>query len=143
MYPRINLVTLGVSNLQRSIDFYEKGLGWKRSEESNDNVAFFQIGVLVFSLFGEKALAEDIGIPFQKRQKFSGITLAQNQVSEAEVDIVINKVRALGAEILKEPQKVFWGGYSGYFRDFDGHIFEVAYNPFFPLNEKGEIVLNK
>ncbi|MCG6140365.1 VOC family protein [Leptospira mtsangambouensis] len=143
MYPRINLVTLGVSNLQRSIDFYEKGLGWKRSEESNDNVAFFQIGVLVFSLFGEKALAEDIGIPFQKRQKFSGITLAQNQVSEAEVDIVINKVRALGATILKEPQKVFWGGYSGYFKDFDGHIFEVAFNPFFPLNEKGEIVLNK
>lgn len=143
MYPRINLVTLGVSNLQRSIDFYEKGLGWKRSEESNDNVAFFQIGTIVLSLFGEGALAEDIGIPFQKRQEFSGITLAQNQTSEAEVDVVINKVRALGATILKEPQKVFWGGYSGYFKDFDGHIFEVAFNPFFPLNEKGEIVLNK
>ncbi|WP_243398681.1 VOC family protein, partial [Leptospira meyeri] len=139
----INLITLGVSDLQRSIDFYEKGLGWKRSEESNDSVAFFQIGAVVFALFGEKDLAEDIGIPFQKRQDFSGITLAQNQTSEAEVDAVMNKVRSLGASILKEPQKVFWGGYSGYFRDFDGHIFEVAYNPFFPLNEKGEIVLSK
>lgn len=143
MYPRINIITLGVSDLQRSILFYEKGLGWKRSEESNDSVAFFQIGAVVFALFGEEALAEDIGIPFQKRQEFSGITLAQNQTSEAEVDVVINKVRSLGATILKEPQKVFWGGYSGYFRDFDGYIFEVAYNPFFPLNEKGEIVLNK
>ncbi|EKJ87552.1 hypothetical protein CLV96_2613 [Leptospira meyeri] len=143
MHPRINLITLGVSDLQRSIDFYEKGLGWKRSEESNDSVAFFQIGAVVFALFGEKDLAEDIGIPFQKRQDFSGITLAQNQTSEAEVDAVMNKVRSLGATILKEPQKVFWGGYSGYFRDFDGHIFEVAYNPFFPLNEKGEIVLSK
>ncbi|PJZ81648.1 VOC family protein [Leptospira meyeri] len=143
MHPRINLITLGVSDLQRSIDFYEKGLGWKRSEESNDSVAFFQIGAVVFALFGEKDLAEDIGIPFQKRQDFSGITLAQNQTSEAEVDAVMNKVRSLGASILKEPQKVFWGGYSGYFRDFDGHIFEVAYNPFFPLNEKGEIVLSK
>ncbi|PJZ47219.1 VOC family protein [Leptospira brenneri] len=143
MYPRINLITLGVSDLQRSVDFYEKGLGWKRSEESNDNVAFFQIGAVVFGLFGEKSLAEDIGIPFQNRQEFSGITLAQNQTSEAEVDAVFEKVRALGAKILKEPQKVFWGGYSGYFKDFDGHIFEVAYNPFFPLNEKGEIVLNK
>ncbi|PKA11240.1 glyoxalase [Leptospira meyeri] len=139
----MNLITLGVSDLQRSIDFYEKGLGWKRSEESNDSVAFFQIGAVVFALFGEKDLAEDIGIPFQKRQDFSGITLAQNQTSEAEVDAVMNKVRSLGASILKEPQKVFWGGYSGYFRDFDGHIFEVAYNPFFPLNEKGEIVLSK
>ncbi|MCT8334532.1 VOC family protein [Leptospira sp. 85282-16] len=143
MYPRINLITLGVSDLQRSINFYEKGLGWKLSKESNDNVAFFQIGALVFGLFGEKALAEDIGIPFQNRQEFSGITLAQNQTSEAEVDAVINKVRSLGAIILKEPQKVFWGGYSGYFKDFDGHIFEVAYNPFFPLNEKGEIILSK
>ncbi|EMJ88345.1 VOC family protein [Leptospira meyeri] len=143
MHPRINLITLGVSDLQRSIDFYEKGLGWKRSEESNDSVAFFQIGAVVFALFGEKDLAEDIGIPFQKRQDFSGITLAQNQTSEAEVDAVMNKVCSLGATILKEPQKVFWGGYSGYFRDFDGHIFEVAYNPFFPLNEKGEIVLSK
>ncbi|TGM72181.1 VOC family protein [Leptospira mtsangambouensis] len=143
MHPRINLITLGVSDLQRSIDFYEKGLGWKRSEESNDSVTFFQLGAIVFALFGEKDLAEDIGIPFQKRQEFSGITLAQNQTSEAEVDVVINKVRSLGATILKEPEKVFWGGYSGYFRDFDGHIFEVAYNPFFPLNQKGEIVLNK
>ncbi|EMY62198.1 VOC family protein [Leptospira terpstrae] len=143
MFPRINLITLGVSDLQRSIDFYEKGLGWKRSEESNDSVAFFQIGAVVFGLFGEEDLAKDIGIPFQKRQEFSGITLAQNLTSEAEVDSVIEKVRKLGAKILKEPQKVFWGGYSAYFQDPDGHIFEVAYNPFFPLNQKGEIVLNK
>ncbi|TGL51511.1 VOC family protein [Leptospira kemamanensis] len=142
MFPRINLITLGVSDLKRAVQFYETGLGWKKSEESNENVAFFQIGALVFGLFGEKELAEDIGIPFQKRQDYSGITLAQNLESESEVDRVIEVVRKLGAVILKEPQKVFWGGYSAYFKDLDGHIFEVAYNPFFPLNAKGEIELN-
>ncbi|TGL08355.1 VOC family protein [Leptospira bouyouniensis] len=143
MFPRINLITLGVSDLQKSVHFYKTGLGWKKSLESNDKVAFFQIGALVFALFGEKDLADDIGIPFQKRQEYSGITLAQNVESEIEVDKIINGVRKLGAVILKEPQKVFWGGYSAYFKDFDGHIFEIAYNPFFPLNEKGEVVLNQ
>lgn len=143
MFPRINLITLGVSDLKRAVQFYETGLGWKKSEESNENVAFFQIGALVFGLFGEKELAEDIGIPFQKRQDYSGITLAQNLESESEVDRVIEVVRKLGAVILKEPQKVFWGGYSAYFKDLDGHIFELAYNPFFPLNAKGEIELSK
>ncbi|TGL57815.1 VOC family protein [Leptospira jelokensis] len=143
MFPRINLITLGVSDLQKAVHFYETGLGWKKSLESNDKVAFFQIGALVFALFGENDLADDIGIPFQKRQEYSGITLAQNVGSESEVDQIINGVRALGAEVLKEPQKVFWGGYSAYFKDLDGHIFEIAYNPFFPLNEKGEIELSK
>ncbi|MBL0955060.1 MAG: VOC family protein [Leptospira sp.] len=143
MFPRINLITLGVSDLNRAVQFYETGLGWKKSKESNENVAFFQIGALVLGLFGEKDLANDIGIPFQNRQEYSGLTLAQNVESEAEVDRIINIVRKLGATILKEPQKVFWGGYSAYFKDFDGHIFEVAYNPFFPLNEKGEIELKQ
>lgn len=143
MYPRINLITLAVSDLNRAVHFYETGLGWKKSKESNESVAFFQIGALVLGLFGEKDLANDIGIPFQKRQEYSGITLAQNVEGEAEVDRIIESVRKLGAVILKEPQKVFWGGYSSYFKDLDGHIFEVTYNPFFPLNEKGEIKLNQ
>ncbi|MCW7460713.1 VOC family protein [Leptospira limi] len=143
MFPRINLITLGVSDLNRAVHFYETGLGWKKSKESNENVAFFQIGALVLGLFGEKDLANDIGIPFQNRQGYSGLTLAQNVESEAEVDRIIDVVRKLGATILKEPQKVFWGGYSAYFKDLDGHIFEVAYNPFFPLNEKGEIELKQ
>ncbi|MCG6146923.1 VOC family protein [Leptospira levettii] len=143
MFPRINLITLGVSDLNRAVHFYETGLGWKKSKESNENVAFFQIGALVLGLFGEKDLAKDIGIPFQNRQEYSGLTLAQNVETEAEVDRIINEVRKLGATILKEPQKVFWGGYSAYFKDLDGHIFEVAYNPFFPLNEKGEIELKQ
>ncbi|MCW7507002.1 VOC family protein [Leptospira levettii] len=143
MFPRINLITLGVSDLNRAVHFYETGLGWKKSKESNENVAFFQIGALVLGLFGEKDLAKDIGIPFQNRQEYSGLTLAQNVETEAEVDRIINEVRKLGAAILKEPQKVFWGGYSAYFKDLDGHIFEVAYNPFFPLNEKGEIELKQ
>jgi len=143
MFPRINLITLGVSDLNRAVHFYETGLGWKKSKESNENVAFFQIGALVLGLFGEKDLAKDIGIPFQNRQEYSGLTLAQNVETETEVDRIINEVRKLGATILKEPQKVFWGGYSAYFKDLDGHIFEVAYNPFFPLNEKGEIELKQ
>lgn len=143
MHPRINLITLGVADLNQAVHFYETGLGWKKSKESNDQVAFFQIGALVFALFGEMDLAKDIGIPFQKREGYSGITLAQNVESEEEVDRVIDVVRKLGAVVLKEPQKVFWGGYSSYFQDLDGHIFEVAYNPFFPLNGKGEIELNQ
>lgn len=143
MNPRINLITLGVKDLKLATAFYQKGLGWTLSEESTETVSFFQLGGLIFGLYGESDLAKDIGIPFSNRTSFSGITLAQNVASELEVDAIIEKVRGLGAVVLKEPQKVFWGGYSSYFQDLDGHIFEVAYNPFFPLNEKGEVILNK
>ncbi|TGN17401.1 VOC family protein [Leptospira idonii] len=140
MKQKLNLITLGVSDLSRSLQFYEKGLGWKKSSASQETVAFFQLNGLVLSLFNRKSLAEDAEVD-EKGSGFPGITLAYNAESEQEVDEVIEKVRSLGAKILKTPQKVFWGGYSAYFEDPDGHLFEVAHNPFFPLNAKGEVVL--
>jgi len=140
MKQKINLITLGVRDLKRSLDFYEKGLGWKKSNQSQETVAFFQLNGIVLSLFNRSSLAEDANVE-DNPTGFSSITLAYNAESEIEVDEVINKVRKLGANILKEPQKVFWGGYSAYFSDLDGHLFEVAHNPFFPLNEKGEVEL--
>lgn len=138
MKPNIHLITLGVEDLQRSIDFYEKGLGWKKSDQSQENVAFFSLSGIVFGLYPRHLLAEDAQIA-PEGSGFSGITLAHNCNSEAEVDEVFDLVKRLGAGIVKEPEKVFWGGYSGYFRDPDGHLFEVAYNPFFPFDENDVI----
>lgn len=135
MNPRINIITLAVENLAKSLDFYEKGLGWKKSAASQENIAFFQLGGIVLSLYPRQLLAEDAGIS-EEGSGFSGITLAYNAKSENEVDEVIAKVESLGAVIVKRPQKVFWGGYSSYFRDPDGHLFEVAFNPFFEFDDR-------
>lgn len=140
MKPRINLITLGVKDLQVSIDFYEKGLGWKRAKASQDSVAFFQLNGIVLSLYSREALAEDAQVPHEG-QGFSGITLAYNTKSEQEVDDIIEEVKKLGATITKTPQKVFWGGYSAYFKDPDGHLFEVAHNPFFDFDERDILTL--
>ena len=135
MQPRINIITLGVTDLQRAVDFYEKGLGWKRSKASQDNIVFFQLNGIVLSLYPKHLLAEDAAIPAEGNG-FPGITLAYNTKSEQEVDDVIKEVESLGATIVKHPQKVFWGGYSSYFKDTDGYLFEVAYNPFFEFDER-------
>lgn len=135
MNARINLITLGVDNLQASIEFYEKGLGWKKAKASQDDVAFFQLNGIVLSLYPKKLLAEDAQVS-PEGQGFSGITLAYNAKSEQEVDEVIEKVKQLGATVTKAPQKVFWGGYSSYFKDPSGYLFEVAYNPFFEFDER-------
>ncbi len=140
MEPRINLITLGVKDLKASLKFYEEGLGWKTSDASQDNVAFFQLGNIVLSLYPRDLLADDIKIS-PEGSGFSGITLAYNTRSEKEVEDVIAKVKKLGATIVKAPQKVFWGGYSSYFRDPDGHLFEVAYNPFFEMDKKGNLII--
>ncbi len=140
MKQKINLITLGVKDLKASLAFYEGGLGWQKSEQSQESVAFFQLNGLILSLFNRRSLAEDATVE-DSPTGFSALTLAYNTESEEEVNQVIETVRKLGARILKEPQKVFWGGYSAYFADPDGHIFEVAFNPYFPMNEKGEVVL--
>ncbi|MDF2456351.1 MAG: glyoxalase [Cytophagaceae bacterium] len=135
MNARINLITLGVKNLEAAIDFYEKGLGWQRAKASQDSVAFFQLNGIVLSLYSREALAEDAQVP-PEGQGFSGITLAYNTKSDQEVNDIIEEVKKLGATITKTPQKVFWGGYSAYFKDLDGHLFEVAHNPFFDFDER-------
>lgn len=137
---RINLVTLGVLDLATSIGFYER-LGWRRSQEaSQEGIAFLDLNGIILALFSRRALAQDAGVE-DTPPGFSGVTLAINLASEAEVDAAFAEAKAAGAAITKPPQKVFWGGYSGYFSDPDGHLWEIAHNPFFPLDNAGRIVL--
>lgn len=129
MEQRITLITLGVADLQVSTDFYENILGWKRSPLSSENIVFFELKCIILSLYERGALAEDATVD-DAGSGFKGFTMSQNVGSETEVDKLINDLRSKGVIILKEPQKVFWGGYSSYFADPDGNLWEVAYNPF-------------
>lgn len=139
MEPRLSLITLGVEDVARARAFYER-LGFKASSESNPSVTFFNAGGVVLGLFGRAALAEDAHVA-STASGFSGIALAHNVRSDAEVDAVIAEAIAAGAKLVKAGQKVFWGGYSGYFADPDGHLWEVAHNPFWRLGDNGDIVL--
>lgn len=139
MRQKLNLITLGVSDLAKSIAFYE-GLGWKKSPASVDELALFPLGGIVLSLYSRSALAED-AMTSDSKPGFSGITLSFNAKSEAEVNTVMKEVEAIGGEILKPAQKVFWGGYSGYFKDPDGHLIEVAHNPFWEFDEHDNLKL--
>jgi len=140
MRQKLTLVTLGVRDLQKSISFFEDGLGWKRSAASQDGVAFFQLNGMVLSLFGRKELAADANVP-EAGSGFPAFTLALNARDRAEVDSVLEQAAKAGAEIVKPAEEVFWGGYSGYFKDPEGFLFEVAHNPFWELDEKDNIIL--
>ena len=139
MQPRISFVTLGVADVAASGAFYE-GLGFKASAASQDDVTFFDAGGIVFALFGRAALAEDANVE-NSAPGFSGVALAHNVDSEDGVDRVLAESVAAGAKLVKPGQKAFWGGYSGYFADLDGHLWEVAYNPFMPLDSAGRVML--
>jgi uncharacterized protein len=138
MQQRLTLITLGVRDLKASAAFFER-LGWKRSCEALDGVRFYQCGSIGLSLYPRAALAADIGIADDGPHSFSGITIAHNGRSKADVDAILKEAEASGATIVKPAQDVFWGGYSGYFRDLDGHYWEVAWNPDFPLDESGAV----
>jgi uncharacterized protein len=135
MEQRISVVTLGVADLGRARAFYE-ALGWTPSSEGDD-VVFFQAGGIVFALWGRAELATDSGV--DDSGGWGGITLAHNVRSPEEVDRVIEDARMAGAGITREPAETFWGGYSGVFTDPDGHPWEVAHNPFWPLDEDGSV----
>jgi predicted lactoylglutathione lyase len=136
---RINLVTLGVADVAASTQFYER-LGWKKSSASNDSITFFHSAGTVLAIFGRDSLAEDAGVKCTD-SGFRGVTLAQNFGSEQEVDRAFEHAVGCGATGIKKPQKVFWGGYSSYFADPDGHLWELAYNPFVSLDDSGHMVL--
>lgn len=135
---RVTLITLGVADLAVSRAFYAR-LGWE-AHSSPEGVSFYQMQGLVLALFGRDDLAADQGRPGASLGT-GAITLAQNFMSEAEVDAAYAAAMAAGATGLKAPEKVFWGGYSGYWADPDGHVWEVAMNPFWPLNEDGTLTL--
>jgi catechol 2,3-dioxygenase-like lactoylglutathione lyase family enzyme len=139
MEPRLTLVTLGVADVARSRAFYE-ALGFAAARQSEESVTFFDAGGVVLALFGRAALAEDAGVADSK-PGFSGVALAHNARSEADVDAVLSEAAKAGGKIIKPAGKVFWGGYSGYFSDPDGHLWEVAHNPFFPLDAHGRVQL--
>lgn len=140
MQQKLHLITLGTDDFQKSVDFYEKGLGWKKSDKSMDGLALFNLGGIVLALHPREELAADTTLDYQP-STFSGLTISHNTRSEKEVDEVLAKVAELGATIVKPAQKVYWGGYSGYFKDLDGHLFEVAYNPFWEMDENGHLVI--
>lgn len=132
MEQRLTLITLGVADLRRSLDFYEKGLGGVRSAKSSGDMIAFEMPGIMLALYPIEELAKDVTVAHEP-SRFSGMTIAHNVRSEKEVDELMAKVAAAGGSLLKQPQKVFWGGYSGYFADPDGYVFEVAYNPFWEL----------
>jgi uncharacterized protein len=140
MRQKLNLITLGVNDFAKAVEFYENGLGWKKSSASVEELAVFPLGGMVLALHPRVALAKDVSVD-PSGIGFSGITLSYNAHSEEEVDNVLKKVKSLGATIVKPAQKVYWGGYSGYFKDLDGHLFEVAYNPFWEQDENDNLKL--
>jgi uncharacterized glyoxalase superfamily protein PhnB len=136
---RISIVTLGVEDLDRALTFYE-ALGWVNSPASQEAVKFLQGNNVVLGLYGREALAEDANTATDA-SGFSGITLAINFTSRDAVDAFYKLATEAGAHAQKPPQAVFWGGYSGYFRDLDGHYWEVAHNPFFEFDAAGNLNL--
>jgi len=136
MKPRISMITLGVRDLAAAIAFYEQGLGFPRME-SPPEVAFFTLNGTWLGLYGREALAEDAQVSAEG-DGFEAFTLAHNVGSEKEVDEVLAQAIAAGATLVKKPQKVFWGGYSGYFKDLGGHLWEVEHNPFAWIGPRDE-----
>lgn len=132
MDPRLSIVTLGVGDLDRSIRFYREGLGWPYlADKSSAHIAFFEVnrGSLWLALYPREALAEDAMVP-AAGSGFAGFTLAQLARTREDVHAAVDRAVAAGATLLKAPQEVFWGGYSSYFADPDGFLWEVAFNPY-------------
>jgi uncharacterized protein len=138
-HQRITLITLGVADLAAARAFYAR-LGWVEHGESQPGIAFFQLHGQALALFGRAALAADQGRP-DAMLGTGAVTLAQNFATTADVDAAFAAALTAGATALKAPEAVFWGGYSGYWADPDGHVWEVAMNPFWPLNADGSLTL--
>ncbi len=143
MEQRLSVITLGVADLAVAKNFYENVVGWKPRADS-DEIIFFDLGGLVFALYPITGLGKEINVsvlnnPAANAQR---MTMAHNARSREDVDQIFDQLRSRGATILKEPVEVFWGGYSGYFADPDGHLWEVAHNPFWQVGEDGRITMS-
>ena len=137
MQQRVSLITLGVADVAVARTFYER-LGWRVGLNVEETV-FFQIGGLIFTLWGRDKLARDCGVT--DGGGWGGVALAHNVGSRDEVDRTIEEARAAGARIGREPAETLYGGYAGVFIDPDGHPWEVAYNPGFELRDDGSLIL--
>lgn len=139
MEQRLTIVGLGVGDLATSNTFYEEKFGWKKLPSSNENISFFQLNGILLSLYPREKLAEDAQINHEG-SGFKAFSLAYNTRTKDEVDKVINTLKAKGVKVVKTPEEVFWGGYSGYIADPDDNLWEIAYNPYLPLDEKGNAI---
>ncbi|APH71849.1 VOC family protein [Aquibium oceanicum] len=139
MEPRISIVTLGVADLDRSVAFYE-AMGLTRNQAVTDGVAFFQMGGIILGLWPRKELATDAGVD-EAGSGFRGVALAYNTRSDEEVGAVLDAAAKAGGRIVRAAGRAFWGGWYGYFADPDGHLWEVAHNPAFPIADDGTISL--
>ncbi|MEQ1619592.1 MAG: VOC family protein [Terricaulis sp.] len=139
MEPRISIITLGVADLARARVFYES-MGFRASSASQGDIVFFQAGALALALYPRAALAEDATME-EAGAGFRGVTIAHNVRTKEKVGAVLAEAQAAGGRVVKPAQDVFWGGHSGYFADPDGHLWEVAWNPFLPLAEDGALKL--
>jgi uncharacterized protein len=139
MEQRLSIVTLGVQDLDRAVAFYE-AMGLTRNEKIAQGVAFFQMGGVILALWPRAELAKDAGVE-DSRPGFSGVALAYNTRSDAEVDEVLATAERAGGRIVKAAQRAFWGGWYGYFADPEGNLWEVAHNPAFPIDAEGNISL--
>ncbi len=142
MEQRLSLVTLGVSDLARARAFYERVVGWTAAP-SPPGVVFFDLNGLVFSLFPHEELEKDMNAAARSDRASRGFALAYNARSQEEVDAIFARLKAGGANIVKAPEKAFWGGYSGYFSDPDGHQWEVAFNPYWTILPDGRVSMAK
>lgn len=138
MKPRLNIVTLGVKDLQKSSLFYKNALGWQPTKESDDKIVFFNHGGIVLGLYPLDKLAEDAAIS-PDRSGFAGITLAINLDSKKAVDELYHSIISNGGKSLVEPRDTFWGGYDCYFADPDGNAWEIAWAPFWEYDEQGSL----
>ena len=135
---RISIVTLGVADVGRSVAFYS-ALGWERCESSQEAIAWFRTVGSYLGIFGRDALAEDAASAGLPQAGFGGVTLAINVEAEDQVDAALAAAVAAGGSLLKPATRADWGGLSGYFADPDGHPWEVAHNPFFPIDAEGRV----
>lgn len=141
MEPRVSIITLGVSDLERSCNFYQ-ALGFPTTSKVDAGIVFFQTKGVCVALYPLDKLAEDVSSDFAgKTTGFSGVTLAHNTREKSEVDATLALAERSGGKVVKLAQDVFWGGYSGYFTDPDGHLWEVAYADSWQFNEDGSLVI--
>jgi uncharacterized glyoxalase superfamily protein PhnB len=138
MQQRLTIVGLGVNDLLVANDFYENTLGWKKLPSSNENITFMQLNGMLLSLYPREKLAEDAGVP-PEGNGFKAFSLAYNTHSREEVDTIFADLESKGVKIVKPPEAAFWGGYSGYMADPDDNLWEIAYNPYLPLDEAGNV----
>ena len=139
MEQRLTIIGLGVKDLKVSSEFYEEKFGWKKTESSNESIVFFQLNGMLLSLYPIDKLAEDAGVS-SEIEGFKAFSLAYNTRTKEEVDTLIETLEARGVKIVKQPEEVFWGGYSSYIADPDENLWEIAFNPYLKLDEKGNVV---